>query len=296
MTKRLEEQIARIGKVVRATGLDDEAIAGRILIKPDTMRKYAKGYQPASERIMAMIEQLPAQIDRERKPTIVAEEHHSYGSGPRALLKNRREEMTLTIEDLAKLSKVPAAYIRQVEAGEVRGSNEKQLRRLATALKLDPEKLLGGSDHPRVIDEHRATFGATPDVALTGNLTAKTIPLISMAQAGDLVEFEDVYDYEGVIAYAGKDPRAIAVRIRGESMAPDYGEGTIAILYPSFKPQNENLVVAKLRDGSVLFKRLQIGDGEVILHSINPNYKPMRYAERDLVWIYPVGLTQKLEL
>ena len=25
-------------------------------------------------------------------------------------------------------------------------------------------------------------------------------------------------------------------------------------------------------------------------------HKPMRYAERNLVWIYPVGLTQKVEL
>jgi SOS-response transcriptional repressor LexA len=286
----LSEQVARIGKVLSATGLSVEQLAGRILIKPDTMRKYAKGYQPASERIMAMIEQLPAQL---RSP-VVAEE--PTVSDPRSLLKKRREEMQLSHKDLAKLSKVPADYIRQIEDGEVQGSNEKQLRKLAAALKLDPELLMGGSDHPPIVNEHRKTFGAKPDVGLTDNLTAKTIPLISMAEAGELVSHEDVYDYEGVIAYAGKDPKAFAVRIRGESMMPEYGPGTIAICYPSFSPKNDNLVVAKLRDGSVLFKRVQITAGEVIFHSINPNYKPMRYPERDLVWIYPVGLTQKVEL
>jgi hypothetical protein len=36
--------------------------------------------------------------------------------------------------------------------------------------------------------------------------------------------------------------------------------------------------------------------GEVVFHSMNPNYPPVRYPERDLVWLYPVGLTQKAEL
>lgn len=217
-------------------------------------------------------------------------------SGPRFILKQRREEMNLTPEDLAKISKVPAAYIRQIEEGEVQGSNEKQIRKLAAALKLDLEALMSGSDHPPILGEHHTTFGAKPHVTTTDNIKPKNIPLISMAQAGELVEFDDVYDYEGVLAYDGKDPRAFAVRIRGDSMSPQYSEGTIAICYPSHKPKNDNLVIAKLRDGSVLFKRLQIADGEVVFHSINPNYGPMRYPERDLVWIYPVGLTQKTEL
>jgi SOS-response transcriptional repressor LexA len=178
----------------------------------------------------------------------------------------------------------------------VQGSNEKQLRKLAAALKLSPEALMEGSDHPAVLGDHVATFGKTPEVRLTDNLTAKTIPLISMAQAGELRTYEDVYDYEGVIAYAGKDPRAFAVRVRGESMLPEYGPGTIAIVYPSHRAKNDNLVIAKLSDGSVLFKRVQFVDGEVIFHSINPNYPPMKYADREIAWMYPVGLTQKVEL
>lgn len=70
----------------------------------------------------------------------------------------------------------------------------------------------------------------------------------------------------------------------------------IAVCYPSQPAKNDNLVIAKLRDGAVLFKRVQFADGEVLFHSINPTYKTMKYPERDLAWIYPVGLTQKTEL
>lgn len=246
----------------------------------------------------------PTRVAEDRGPDVIAllpgaalsAQAKSFVSGPRALLRSRREELGISLPEMARRSRFKVPYIRDVEEGRA-NANEKFLRKAAKILSLNYDDLIGGSDHPHVEGEsHIQTFGSTPRVNLTDKLTAKTIPLISMAQAGDLIEFEDVYDYEGVIAYAGKDPRAIAVRIRGESMSPDYAEGTIAILYPSFKPKNDNLVVAKLRDGSVLFKRLQIGDGEVVFHSINPNYKPMRYAERDLVWIYPVGLTQKVEI
>lgn len=55
------------------------------------------------------------------------------------------------------------------------------------------------------------------------------------------------------------------------------------------------LAAAALPAGSFA-QRLQILESEVIFHSINPNYQPMKYTERDLVWMYPVGLTQKVEL
>jgi SOS-response transcriptional repressor LexA len=291
---RLRAQAEKIRAIMEATGLTLDEIADRVVLKRETMRKYAGGYQPASPRIMAMIEALPQQAAGDSLR--LAEPVATYGSDPRSLLKRRREELKLSVDDLAKKSKVPAGYIRQIEAGEVQGSNEKQLRKLATALDLDVAALMSGSDHPPTVGPHRQTFGASPPVKTTDKITPKTIPLISMAQAGELVEFDDVYDYEGVIAYDGKDPRAFAVRIRGDSMAPNYGEGTIAICYPSHPPKNDNLVIAKLRDGSVLFKRVQITAGEVIFHSMNPNYQPLRYPERDLVWIYPVGLTQKTEL
>jgi transcriptional regulator with XRE-family HTH domain len=268
--------------------------AKEMRINRSYLSEIENGRVKASDKIMERIEVLERGADVV-KSTRVAEGALEIPHHPRGLLKSRREELGITLPEMARRTRFKIPYIRDIEEGRS-NANERFLKKAATILTLNYDDLIAGSDHPHVEGGHIQTFGSTPRVNLTDKLTAKTIPLISMAQAGELREFEDVYDYEGVIAYAGKDPRAIAVRIRGESMSPDYGPGTIAILYPSFQPKNDNLVVAKLRDGSVLFKRLQIADGEVIFHSINPNYKPMRYPERDLVWIYPVGLTQKVEL
>jgi SOS-response transcriptional repressor LexA len=276
--------------------MTQQEFADSLRINRSYLSEIENGLRP-SDKLRERIEVIEYTSASDSDVSRLAEEP-SYGSDPRAALKRAREAAGLTPEELAKIARVPAQYIRDVEAGNVRGSNEKQLRKLAAALKLSPDALMSGSDHPPILGDHVATFGKTPEVKLTDNLTAKTIPLISMAQAGMLTEanFEDVYDYEGVIAYAGKDPRAFAVRIRGESMMPDYQPGTIAIVYPSHRAQNDNLVIAKLSDGSVLFKRVQFVDGEVIFHSINPNYPPMKYSDREIAWMYPVGLTQKVEL
>jgi transcriptional regulator with XRE-family HTH domain len=280
----------RVLALRKRLGFTQKRFADEIRMDRSYLSEIENGHVDPSDKIKERIEILEHQSAR------VSDDEPSYGSNPRFTLKKRREEKGISRADMAKRTGFKVQYIRDLEEGNVRGGNEKFLAKAAEILDLDLAALMSGSDHPPIIAPHQNTFGAKPDVVTTDNIKPKTIPLISMAQAGELVSYEDVYDYDGVIAYDGRDPRAFAVRIRGDSMAPQYSEGTIAICYPSQKPRNDNLVITKLKDGAVLFKRLQIAEGEMILHSMNPNYRPLRYTERDLVWIYPVGLTQKVEL
>lgn len=48
-------QIEDIREVLEITGLQPEELAERVLIKPESMRKIMKGYQPASHRLMELI-------------------------------------------------------------------------------------------------------------------------------------------------------------------------------------------------------------------------------------------------
>jgi phage repressor protein C with HTH and peptisase S24 domain len=234
----------------------------------------------------------------EDAPTSVHEsDETSYGSDPRSILKRAREAKGWTHDELAKISRVPAQYIRDVESGAVRGSNEKQLRKLAKALELDADALMQGSDHPPIVGPGGTTFGAVPEVKTIGDIPANNIPLISMAQAGRMTKasFDDVYDHEGVIDYAKRGRKTFAVRIRGDSMEPRYPAGTIAIVEPEQQPRNERRVLAKLRSGDVLFKQLQF-DGEYFrLMSLNPAYKPIEVRQQEIEWIYPVVRTQTEE-
>lgn len=217
-------------------------------------------------------------------------EDTDFGSDPRSLLRRRREELGMSRQELAKRTRFKAVYIADVEEARVR-PQEKFLRKVAKILDLPLEDLMGGSDQPPLTGEG-ITFGSTPRTKLTAGLDARTIPLISMAQAGEMRSYEDLYDYEGVIDYAAKGPKTFAVRIRGDSMTPPFPEGTVAIVEPEREIRTEKLVIVKLTNGSVLFKQLQIQGDSFRLISFNPLYAPIAVPQREVEWIYRVVRTQ----
>ena len=115
------------------------------------------------------------------------------------------------------------------------------------------------------------------------------IPVVSWAQAGDAVSYEDLpAEWMDRINSDACDPNAFAVSIKGDSMEPKYREGQIAVLLPSLRPQNGDLVVARLKKGPVYFKRFHLVRGTIQLTSYNPIYPPMEFVEKDFHWIYVV--------
>jgi len=124
-------------------------------------------------------------------------------------------------------------------------------------------------------------------------LRVRRVPLIGWTQAGEAIDFEDVVDWETLdfVSVEINDPRAIAVRVRGDSMAPEIVEGDIVVLACSDRAEDENTVCARLRDEGVVLKRLKIVDPAARLFrlvSVNPAYLPMDRTEDQFLWIYPV--------
>ena len=214
--------------------------------------------------------------------------------GPRSLLKQRRNQLGYSLKDIASLTGYQASAIRNVEEGHTRAS-ERLLIKLAQVLDLPVDALMGGSDSPKLTG-YGYTFGAETQVSTAPGINARTIPLISWAQAGELQAWEDIYEHEGIVAYNSKDPRAVAITIRGDSMEPEYRDGTIAIIYPGFQAKHGDLVIARLADGSVLFKRLQINGNQYTFVSLNPVYPPIVIDKSKVEKIAPVGATQRTEL
>ena len=122
----------------------------------------------------------------------------------------------------------------------------------------------------------------------------RRIPLIGWAQACDavnLVDFNDTVNWENFVPSDIRDPKAIAVLIRGDSMEPEYKEGDIAILACSAAPASGNLIVGRLKKEGAVFKMFQILNvdlGKFRLTSFNSHYAPIERNADDFLWIYPV--------
>ncbi|HEX2892278.1 S24 family peptidase, partial [Vineibacter terrae] len=93
--------------------------------------------------------------------------------------------------------------------------------------------------------------------------TARMVPLINAVQAGRWTEVADPYpaghgsDY--VPAYRQLGPHAFALRIKGDSMEPQFHEGDIIIVDPDIEPMPGNFVVAKIsRDQEATFKKFRL--------------------------------------
>lgn len=129
---------------------------------------------------------------------------------------------------------------------------------------------------------------AAESVRIEGKL--RKVPIMSWAQAGEAVEFEEMPEgMRETIQTDCLDTGAIAVTIKGDSMAPDFPEGSVAIIMPHIYACPGKLVVARLKDKGVVFKRLAYDGGEEVeLRSSNPKYPPIRIHRDNVLWMHPV--------
>ncbi|WP_397379690.1 helix-turn-helix domain-containing protein [Prosthecobacter sp.] len=216
----------------------------------------------------------------------------SYNTGGRAKLKQLREAKGLTPKQLAELVGYSLGVYQNIEEGHSNMSR-KMAEKVAQALGCEVDGLLNGSDHPPANGTHHGTVGETPDLNMPPGQKARFVPLLSMAQCGSMMAYnDDAYDHSGFIAQNPKDSKAFAVTLAGDSMVPDFRPGDTAIIYPSTEPRNGTVVIARLNEdngGDVMLKLYQKAGNSVTLSSYNPAYPPMTFPRDAFLWIYPVA-------
>jgi SOS-response transcriptional repressor LexA len=114
----------------------------------------------------------------------------------------------------------------------------------------------------------------------------RRVPLIGWVQAGMLTEFSDPFpvgiadDYELVDIEYGR--RTVALRIKNDSMEPDFKEGDIIIVDPDLAPRPGDFVVAKNHVEEATFKKYRprgtAPDGSMVfeLAPLNDDYPTLR--------------------
>jgi SOS-response transcriptional repressor LexA len=185
--------------------------------------------------------------------------------------------MGLTQQALADLAGFSLSAVGNWESQQNMPTPSK-LRTLANKLGVSIDYLLGHVDFP-------GPRGAGP-----GGSSIRAVPIVSWAQAGDLVSYEALDEsWHEYTPTTCKDENSFAVTIAGDSMEPKYSAGDIAVLMPTVEPRNGCLVVAKLKNEGVFFKLFHQGaDRGYRLSSFNSAYPVMETRKSDFVWIYPV--------
>lgn len=159
-------------------------------------------------------------------------------------IRRRRKALKWTLEDLAAKVDSDTGNLSRVETGK-QGASEDVLRKIAAALGCAVADLFAGA-------EGLSNVSATP-------LGSRRIPLISYVQAGHMTEVVDSYQpgdgAEWILTDLELSPTAFALKIKGESMLPEFREGDTVIIDPAVQPLPGDFVVAKNGEHEATFKK-----------------------------------------
>lgn len=135
----------------------------------------------------------------------------------------------------------------------------------------------------KILDATGAAFDAFATMASPkggkgggGGGGGRMIPLIGMAQAGSRGFFDDSgfpagSGWDEVASPGVSDEHAYALKIKGESMAPAYRDGTIIIVAPGLDVRKGDRVVVKTAKGEVMAKEIGKKTAKSVeLKSLNP--------------------------
>lgn len=132
-------------------------------------------------------------------------------------------------------------------------------------------------------------------LGLTGIATISSsvarIPVLGSIPAGVPLEaIQDIEDYEEIDASmlnGGKE--YFALKISGDSMAPNYLDGDVVILRVSEECRSGQDCAVMVNAEEGVFKRVKLMENGMMLHPLNPDYEP-RFFTKAQVASLPVRI------
>ena len=208
-------------------------------------------------------------------------------------IKERREDLNLTLKDIARELNVSEATVQRYESGEIQTPRQPRLIELARVLKVDVNYLTGypaaqKSSWERPLTEaYRAAAQniqqAVCDVLRIPHVVPgrpAPVPMKTMlvynfpAAAGLPLYAEDDFthiDFPAADIPQGAD---FGIRVRGDSMVPTIQDDAIVWVHKQQELQNGQIGIFMLRDEAVC-KRFQKDRRAPRLISDNPAYQPI---------------------
>ena len=202
----------------------------------------------------------------------------------------------ISAAELSRISKVNEGAISQYRAGKYKAS-QRSLDKLARALNVSIPWLMG-ADVP-MTDEPSAP--SLPSPAITEDTV--TFPVItSVAAHYDSVSIDESATGEKIEvprAYlkGRKAEEFCAMRVRGDSMYPDFRNGDIVlVLKQSTMNHSGEICVISYGDDEMTIKRINYVDGEdwLELVPLNNLYPPKRIEGVDLESCHVIGIPRVL--
>ena len=186
-------------------------------------------------------------------------------------LRERRQELGLTMLQVATAIGVSEAAVSRYERGSIKNMRRDRIAKYAEVLKVDPTEFLSlGEPAPQ-----------KPNGRLLDQNNIYMIPVFETVSAGIGAYADDhIISYTPVYLTSEREAaETLAITVKGDSMYPKIEEGDLVVVHKQDYFDNGDIVVAVVvgeEEGFV--KRAFQSSGKLSLESINPSYPPMTFT------------------
>lgn len=224
----------------------------------------------------------------------ISQNRRDVSAGAEIRLRRRRVGFSRQ-SDLAKAAGVATETVHRIETGK--NIETESLDKVVAALEAR-ERELGVSDLSRQPGTGKPVPSELEDFDrdITRGYKKHDVPVIGDAEASSNGFI--VWDSEGMVAgqieewvsrsFADGDPKAYALRVRGDSMVPRYHAGEIIVAQPRLTCRDGDYAVVILESGERLVKRVFRTSGGWVLHSENTEFPDRTVTPSEVSAMHPV--------
>jgi repressor LexA len=171
-------------------------------------------------------------------------------------IKNRRQELGLTLEEVGKIVGVSKSTVMKWETGYIENMRRDKIALLAKALKVSPLWIMG-------IDEPDILTYKTKKVPMLGEIAAGEPMLVAEQMAEYYVEVDEELQID------------FCLKVKGDSMKDArINDGDVVFIRKQPTVENGE-IAAVLIDNEVTLKRFYRNDGLIMLKPENSKYQPL---------------------
>ena len=191
-------------------------------------------------------------------------------------LKSIREQLEYSTHDVNKLCDISQSYISLMENGK-RKPSPTILKKLASIYNLDYLDLYEKAGYIDLAENEKLKVkeekNSSAIVFVYGTIPAG----IPMECIEDIIDTEEISQdmLKGGKQYFG-------LRVKGNSMEPDYLDGDTLILEKADNCESGDDCVVMVNGNDGTFKRVFKNENGIILQPLNPSYTPMSYTNEQI--------------
>lgn len=198
-------------------------------------------------------------------------------------IKKRREELQLSVDQLAALINKNRATVYRYENENIEALPSSILIPLAKALETTPGDLIGWDNNIKPANLERNVV----KIPVLGRIPAG-IPMEAIEDINDYIEIPESWLVGGAEYFS--------LEIKGDSMSPRYETGDIVIFRKQETCETNDDCAVMVNGDDATFKRIERLENGILVKPLNPDYDTKFYTNQEIeeVPIRVIGVAVEL--